>query len=112
MNTQAPAVFRPIVNYFTKPREPESKPVRIAVAIMAVVVGIILINKYFIAPAHADDLEGFVTKVVCTRLAEGGDPGAMARQLVTDRMVGSESDGRLLIKRAATVGCPAQLGRI
>ncbi|ORV20985.1 hypothetical protein AWB98_01425 [Mycolicibacterium conceptionense] len=107
-----------MIDYFTKPREPESKPVRIAVAILAVVVGIILINKYFIAPANAeptlgpDGLEGFVTKVVCTRLAEGGDPSAMARQLVTDKMVGSEKDGRLLIQRAASVGCPAQLGRI
>lgn len=51
-------------------------------------------------------LEAFVTKVVCQRLAEGNSPAAMARQLVADRMVANEQDGRVMIRRAAAAGCP------
>lgn len=59
-----------------------------------------------------NNLENFVTKVVCQRLSEGNDPAAMAKQLVTDRMVSNEADGRLLIKRAVAAGCPQYNGKV
>lgn len=52
----------------------------------------------------------FIVKVICQRLGEGMDPAVMARQLVSDRIVGSEGDGRLLVKRAASASCPQNLG--
>jgi len=58
------------------------------------------------AHAQPGPLETFVVKVVCQRAGEGWTLDRMASQLVADRMVYTEADGELLVRRAVASGCP------